>query len=340
MSKKNSIVLNHKNCFSSPEQILNIYLNFKKKISRFKTNKFLVAISGGPDSLALAALCKVFALNNKKKKFFYAHINHGIRKKSYSESKLVKKILKKQNISLKIINNKKKILSNIQHNARKVRYSLLNKECKKKKIKLILTAHHKDDQIETFLIRLSRGSGVQGLSAMNSTSFLDDKIKIFRPFLEESKKNLILITKKVFGTYIKDPSNNNSKFLRSRIRKLLPILKKHGIGNDQIINSINNLKSSSKTINIYFKEVFKKVVKKKGNNVSIKKDELFSLNEELQIRILGFVIKSINKSDYPPRSKKILIALKFLNSPKEIKHQLAGCLLINKKNNIYVEKSL
>ena len=98
MSKKNSIVLNHKNCFSSPEQILNIYLNFKKKISRFKTNKFLVAISGGPDSLALAALCKVFALNNKKKKFFYAHINHGIRKKSYSESKLVKKILKKQNI--------------------------------------------------------------------------------------------------------------------------------------------------------------------------------------------------------------------------------------------------
>ena len=210
---------------------------------------------------------------------------------------------------------KKKIVNNIQHNARKVRYSLLSEECKKKKIKLILTGHHKDDQIETFLIRLSRGSGVQGLSSMNTISFFDSKIKIFRPFLEENKKNLVVITKKVFGTYIKDPSNKNSKFLRSKVRKLLPILKKYGIGDDQIIRSINNLKSSSKTINIYFKEKFKKTVKKKGKKTLIMKDNLYSLNEELQIRILGSVIKSLNKLDYPPRSKKILTALKiFINS--------------------------
>ena len=340
MSKKNSIVLNHKDCFSNSEQISNIFFDFKKKISKLKSNKFLVAVSGGPDSLALAAMCKALEFNNKKKKFYYIHVNHGIRKNSHKESKYVKKILKKQNIELVVINNKKKILNNIQHNARKIRYMLLKKECKKRKVKLILTGHHKNDQIETFFIRLSRGSGVQGLSAMDTTTLLDDKVKIFRPFLSESKKNLIVVTKRVFGSFLKDPSNNNKKFLRSNVRKLLPLLKSHGIGDDQILKSINNLKSSSKTINIYFKEVFKKVVKKKGNNVTIKKDELFSLNEELQIRILGFVIKSINKSDYPPRSKKILIALKFLNSPKEIKHQLAGCLLINKKNNIYVEKSL
>ena len=94
------------------------------------------------------------------------------------------------------------------------------KSVKKKKIKLILTGHHKDDQIETFLIRLSRGSGVQGLSSMSTTSHLNSKIKILRPLLNESKKNLIFISKKVFGTYVKDPSNNNKKFLRSNIRKL------------------------------------------------------------------------------------------------------------------------
>ena len=340
MSKKNSIVLNHKNCFSNSEQILNIYLDFKKKISKFKTNKFLVAVSGGPDSLALAALSKAYELNNKRKKFFYVHINHGIRKKSYLESKLVKKILRKQHILLKVVNNKKKIVNNIQHNARKVRYSLLSEECKKKKIKLILTGHHKDDQIETFLIRLSRGSGVQGLSSMNTISFFDSKIKIFRPFLEENKKNLVVITKKVFGTYIKDPSNKNSKFLRSKVRKLLPILKKYGIGDDQIIRSINNLKSSSKTINIYFKEVFKKTVKKKGKKTLIMKDNLYSLNEELQIRILGSVIKSLKKLDYPPRSKKILNALKTLSSSREISHQLGGCILTSRNNCIYLEKSL
>ncbi len=266
------------------------------------------------------------------------HINHGIRKSSYAESKYVKKILKEQHIVLKIKNNKKKILNNIQHNARKVRYSLLINECKLKNIKFILTGHHKDDQIETFLIRLSRGSGVQGLSAMNTTSSLNKKVKIFRPFLTESKKNLILIAKKVFGTYIKDPSNKDVKFLRSNVRKLLPILKRHGIKEDQIIKSINNLKSSSKTINIYFNEVLKKVVKKRGKKFFIKKQDLFAQNDDLQIRIIGYVIKSLCKLDYPPRSKKVLTALKFLNSPKEIKHQLGGCLLAIRKNYIFIEK--
>jgi len=340
MSKKNSIVLKHKNCFLSSEQLSNIYSDFKKKILNLKTNKFLVAVSGGPDSLALSAMCKVLQSNNKKKKFYYININHGIRKNSLTESKNVKKILKKQNILLKIINNKKKIVNNIQHNARKVRYSLLNKECKKKKIKFILTGHHKDDQIETFLIRLSRGSGVQGLSAMSNTTRLNNKIRIFRPFLSESKKNLIFISKKVFGTYIKDPSNENKKFLRSNVRKLLPILTKHGIDSNQILRSINNLKSSSKTLNTYFKEVLNKIVKQKRGKFTIKKNDLFSLNEDLQIKVLGFVIRSLNKFDYPPRSQKILTALKYLNSSRENNYQLGGCLLINRNSYISVEKSL
>ena len=95
-------------------------------------------------------MCKVFQLKNQKKTFYYVHINHGIRKNSLNESKRVQNLLKKQFISLKVIENKNKFFNNIQHNARKVRYDLLNQECKKKKIKLILTGHHKDDQIETF----------------------------------------------------------------------------------------------------------------------------------------------------------------------------------------------
>ena len=69
MSKKNSIVLNHKNCFSSSEQISNIFSNFSKKILKLKINKFVVAVSGGPDSLALAAMCKAVESNYKKRNF-------------------------------------------------------------------------------------------------------------------------------------------------------------------------------------------------------------------------------------------------------------------------------
>ena len=85
-----------------------------------------------------------------------------------------------------------------------------------------------------------------------------------------------------------------------------------GLESDQILRSINNLKSSSKTLNIYFKEILKKIVKRKGKKIYIKKNELFSLNEEFQLRVLGFVIKSLNKSDYPPRSKKIFTSSKIL----------------------------
>ena len=338
MSKKNSIVLNHKNCFSSSERLLSLYSNFKKKISKCKSNRFLVAVSGGADSLALAAMCKAFENDNKKKKFYYFNINHGIRKNSQKESKYVQKILKKQNIALKILINKEPIKKNIQHNARKIRYAILNNVCKKKKINFILTGHHKEDQIETFLIRLSRGSGVQGLSAMNSTSVLNSNTKIMRPFLTESKKDLIFASKKIFGNFVKDPSNKNKKFLRTKIRKLLPLLNKYGINEEQIIKSINNLKSSSKTINIYFNEILKKIVKQKNRKFIIQKKGLFSINEELQIKILGFIIKSLNKLDYPPRSKKIILALKILDSANVIKYQLGGCSLISKNSHIYIEK--
>ena len=106
--QKNSIVLKHKDCFSNSDQLSEIYSDFKKKILKLKARKFIVAVSGGSDSLALAAMCRAMYSNYKQIKFYYLHINHGIRKKSFSESKKVQKILKKQHILLKIINNKKK----------------------------------------------------------------------------------------------------------------------------------------------------------------------------------------------------------------------------------------
>ena len=242
--------------------------------------------------------------------------------------------LKKQFISLKVIENKNKFFNNIQHNARKVRYDLLNQECKKKKIKLILTGHHKDDQIETFLIRLSRGSGVQGLSGMRTLSSLNNDTKIFRPLLEISKKELIFTSKKVFGSFIKDPSNKNKRYLRTKIRNLLPLIKKFGINDDQIIKSIDNLRSSSETLNLYINDLIKKTVKRNNKKYMIDRKVLFSLNSELQLKILGFLIKKINKLDYPPRSKKIFTALNFLDLHKEKKYKLGGCTLISRNNKV------
>ena len=131
MSKKNSSV-NLKNKFNHSKDLSNIFLNFKTKLDNLNKKKYLVAVSGGPDSLALAALTKAYSLY-KKTEFQYALVDHNIRKNSNKEAQSVKTLLKKKKINLKVFINKKGINKNIQAEARKIRYQILLDYCKKKK---------------------------------------------------------------------------------------------------------------------------------------------------------------------------------------------------------------
>ena len=110
MSKKNSNVI-LKDCFKNYEELSHIYLSFKKKLNSFKKKFFLIAVSGGPDSLALTALAKAYSYENRCK-IYYVLVDHNIRKNSSKEAKAVKKLLKKYQISLKILKNKKTITKN------------------------------------------------------------------------------------------------------------------------------------------------------------------------------------------------------------------------------------
>ena len=174
---------------------------------------------------------------------------------------------------------------------------------------------------------------------MRTLSSLNNDTKIFRPLLEISKKELIFTAKKVFGSFIKDPSNKNKRYLRTKIRNLLPLIKKFGINENQIIKSIDNLRSSSETLNLYINDLIKKTVKRNNKKYMIDRKVLFSLNSELQLKILGFLIKKINKLDYPPRSKKIFTALNFLDLHKEKKYKLGGCALISRNNKVVIQKA-
>ena len=125
MSKKNSNAI-LRSAFKESLNLHEVYLDFKRKINKIKNNFFVVAVSGGPDSLALAALTKLYC-SEKKCKFFYVLINHNIRKNSLREAKQVKSLLKKSGINLIILSIKEKIEKNIQKKARDIRYELLSK---------------------------------------------------------------------------------------------------------------------------------------------------------------------------------------------------------------------
>ena len=124
MSKKNSNAI-LKNIFKNLDTSSNIYFDFKTKLNKSKNKSFVIAVSGGPDSLALTALSKAYSYE-KKIKFYYVLINHKLRKNSSKEALQVKKLLKKHQIYLNILTNLKPIKKNIQSEARKLRYELHN----------------------------------------------------------------------------------------------------------------------------------------------------------------------------------------------------------------------
>ena len=332
MSKKNSSV-NLKNGFKDFKDLSNIFKGFKNKLDRLNKKSYTVAVSGGPDSLALVALTKAYSYT-KKTKFRYVLVDHNIRRESALEAKQVKNLLKKNKINLIIISNKKKINRNIQSLARNTRYEILSNYCKVNKIKTLLTAHNLEDQVETFFIRLSRGSGLKGLSAMKSLSKINHQINLYRPLLDTKKKFLIKISKNVFGKYFKDPSNKNYKYLRTKVRNLKKPLEQSGIEYEQIIKSIKNLAFSKDTLEGYFKTVFKDIIKNNRKEILIDFKKFRQLSNEVKIAAINESIKKLKKNYYNPRTKKVENLIKSIEKSNFKKSTLGGCIFILKNGNL------
>ena len=261
-------------------------------------------------------------------------MDHNIRKNSKQESKKVKNLLKKHKVNLKVLVNKKKITRNIQAEARVTRYEIISDYCKKNKINTILTAHNLEDQVETFFIRLSRGSGLRGLSSMKQLSKVDNQVNLYRPLLEVKKNFLIQISKKIFGRYIKDPSNKNNKFLRTKIRNLKKPLESSGIKYEQIFKSIQNLSLSKTTLQEYINTTLNELIKKKGKEISINFKKYKNLNNEIKIAIINKSIKKLKKNYYDLRSKKVNNLIKNINREDFRKSTLGGCIFFKKGENL------
>jgi len=322
------------------QKILNFYIKFKSIFYKsIKKNNFAVAVSGGPDSLCLSYFAKIYSLEFRNK-FHVLIVNHKLRKQSSGEAIRVKNILKSKNIPSKILTWKGEIpRSNIQKNAREIRYSLLSSYCLKKKIKYVATAHHEDDQIENFFIRLFRGSGLTGLSSMSDNIAYSRNFKIIRPFLNFKKKDLKYITSNYFKTFINDPSNDNDKFLRVRIRKYRKKMEEEGLDTRKIIKTVNNLVSANQALNYYKnKAIYRHVSFLSKNKCLINKQIFLEEAGEIVFKSFSAILSLISGTYYPPRSKKILNLISRLKGKKFDKCTLGGCIVEDVDNFISVSK--
>ena len=333
-SKKHKKILSH----LKQKKITKIYNEFSSSL-KVKEN-LAVAVSGGPDSLALAYLTKCYSLKNKIKVKYYL-VNHKLRKEASLEAEIVKKVLKKINIECTILNwNGKKPSKNIQAIARDKRYSLLANECKKNNIKYLLLGHHLNDLFENFLIRIVRGSGLNGLISFGkNTKYRDQDLNIIRPLLNLEKKDLLHISNVVFSFFVKDPSNINKDYKRTRIRNLLHSLEKEGLDIKKLKLTINNLKDSDKSIKFYVdKNIEKNSVFLRGKNIYILNNNFFDQSHEIIFRSLAKIIQTIGKKYYPVRGKSINELIKRINRKSFTKVTLGGCFVERVNETILISQ--
>lgn len=195
--------------------------NFLKNIDLNNDNYIVIGVSSGPDSMALLHMLK----KNLNCKIVCAHINHNIRSQSNEEEKYLKEYCQKENIifeSTKITNYQK---NNFENEAREKRYLFYEKILKKYNSHNLFLAHHGDDLIETIIMKIIRGSNIEGYAGIKEISKIKD-YKIIRPLLNLTKNNIIKYNKENNIKYYIDNTNEDTKYTRNRYRKkILPLLK-------------------------------------------------------------------------------------------------------------------
>ena len=171
-----------------------------------------LAVSGGPDSLALMLL----AYNAFPRAISVATVDHGLRPEAAEEAAYVARLCTERGIAHSILKPATPITGNIQSAAREARYQLLHDWADRQGLKWIATAHHADDQLETLLMRIARGSGIAGLSAIRESNG-----RIIRPLLGFTKAQLVEVCGEAGVKPCEDPSNASDDYDRVQVRKWL-----------------------------------------------------------------------------------------------------------------------
>ena len=189
----------------------------------------VLAVSGGPDSIALMWLAARWrAARSKGPRLLAVTVDHGLRAEAGREAREVKRLARHLGVSHRTVRwTGEKPKSGVPAAARAARYRLLATVARQSGASHILTAHTRDDQAETFLMRLFRGSGIGGLAAMARESEREG-VLIARPFLNISKSQLIATLEKASIGYADDPTNRDVSFTRPRIRGLIERLGDEG----------------------------------------------------------------------------------------------------------------
>ena len=315
--------------------------NIKNNLEELKienTEKIAVAVSGGSDSLSL-----VLALNNLKYNVLAILVNHNLRKEAIDEIKQTSLVLKKNNIKHIVKEWDGKYKKNLEAEARKNRYKLLIETCKESNINILCIGHHIDDQAETFLLNLSRGSGLDGLCAMPKMMIIN-QIKIIRPMLNLTKQNCRDYLTNLNLKWCEDKSNYDTKYKRNNIRFLLQQIEQRDILTTRIARSVEILQEARECLDFYFNKLFldKNLISfnEQKKSFVIDKNAFLELPIYFQKILIMKCISIISNIEYKIGYEKVENILNSIYSNQPFKRTAGKCFIESEKRRISRKKIL
>ncbi|MEM7242731.1 MAG: tRNA lysidine(34) synthetase TilS [Pseudomonadota bacterium] len=289
-------------------------------------NRIGVAVSGGGDSMALLAATRKVC-GKSPITVFVATVDHQLRDTAEAEIALVAEFCKANNITWSRLKwTDWDGAGNLQAKARQARRDLLSEWAEDVGLDVVLMGHTKDDVAETFLMRLARGSGVDGLS-MIATNFVHNNTHFFRPFLDISRSDLRGYLKASKIPWAEDPSNDDPQFDRVRIRQSWEALEGLGLTRDRLVATAQTMARTREALDTQSIEAAKaSMLPMPLGFVEVSIDNFSNLPKEIKLRLVSRTLAWITGNSYRPR----LVALEaFLNDALAGKAStLHGCMVL------------
>lgn len=304
-------------------------------VSNDLPNSIAVAVSGGSDSMALLhafhawGKCPIHAVT----------VDHGLRPEAKLEAAEVAKTCALLGVPHRALKwDRQSSSGNVMSEARDARYALMADWCSEENIPAVVLGHTADDVAETFLMRLARGSGVDGLSQMPD-HFDRASVTFYRPFLSEYRADLRQFLQDSGVSWIDDPSNDNDSYDRVRMRRALTLLDELGVRKERLVGTAKRLRASRQTLEQVASRSAQNLVRFEHGDVILHDPEaFFALPQDTHDRILIAMLKWVSGSYYPPRRAaldEVSGAMK-----KGVTQTLSGVLITSREKEIRLSREL
>lgn len=287
------------------------------------TGRVAVAVSGGPDSMALAWGAKAAGLDVTA-----LIVEHGLRVESAQEAQTVAERLQAMGIPAHILPwEHGAITSRVHVRARQARYALLLQACRQMGLETLLFAHHRDDQAETILMRFAKGSGLAGLAGMGAESE-QDGIRLLRPLLSVAKERLIATCEAAGVSFVTDPSNLSDHYARGRLRRVQELLSQEGFTAQRMTDFGVRAGEAAQAIDFYAKKHLQTHARlTEGGAITLETDGLADLPQAVRLQLLSLCLMSLKRGDYPPERTGLLGAMAYVCGESEAaSHTFYGCI--------------